>query len=133
MDNAIAPGKIYNYVWKVPERAGPGPNDTDCLTWGYYSDVNPVRDTNTGLVGPLVICRKVNHERLTKINNEKHGRGQDKELSLQYVSVRNIWGLDRTRGQSLLFDSQSRLLNFYFIIVSPHKGYQGLTLLPTTS
>ena len=59
VDNAIAPGKIYNYVWKVPERAGPGPNDTRCLTWGYFSDVDPIRDTNTGLVGPLVICRKV--------------------------------------------------------------------------
>lgn len=59
VDNAIAPGKIHNYVWEVPARAGPGPNDTDCLTWGYYSDVNPVKDTNTGLVGALVICRKV--------------------------------------------------------------------------
>lgn len=59
VDNAIAPGKIHNYVWEVPSRAGPGPNDTDCLTWGYYSDVNPVKDTNTGLVGALVICRKV--------------------------------------------------------------------------
>ena len=59
VDNAIAPGKIHNYVWEVPTRAGPGPNDTDCLTWGYYSDVNPVKDTNTGLVGALVICRKV--------------------------------------------------------------------------
>ncbi|KAL9983729.1 hypothetical protein ACROYT_G005948 [Oculina patagonica] len=57
-DNAIAPGKIYNYVWEVSERAGPGPKDTACLTWGYYSDVNPVKDTNTGLVGPLIICRR---------------------------------------------------------------------------
>lgn len=58
-DDAIAPGRIYNYVWQVSERAGPGPKDTPCVTWAYYSDVNPVEDTNTGLVGPLVICRKV--------------------------------------------------------------------------
>ena len=58
-DDAIAPGRIYNYIWEVSERAGPGPKDTACVTWAYYSDVNPVKDTNTGLVGPLVICRKV--------------------------------------------------------------------------
>lgn len=58
-DDAIAPGKIYNYMWEVSERAGPGPKDTACVAWAYYSDVNPVKDTNTGLVGPLIICRKV--------------------------------------------------------------------------
>lgn len=60
-DNAIAPGRIYNYVWEVPERAGPGSKDTECLTWGYSSDVNPIRDTNSGLVGPLIICKKVRY------------------------------------------------------------------------
>ena len=69
-DNAIAPGKIHNYVWEVPSRAEPGPNDTDCLTWGYYSDVNPVKDTNTGLVGALVICSKVT---LSRMNWMRHG------------------------------------------------------------
>ena len=58
-DNAIAPGKLYNYKWKVSERSGPGPADTACVTWAYFSDVDPVKDTNTGLVGPLIICRKV--------------------------------------------------------------------------
>ncbi|XP_074612928.1 hephaestin-like protein isoform X1 [Acropora palmata] len=58
VDNAIAPGKMYNYEWEVPHRAGPGPKDTDCVSWGYFSDVNPVKDTNSGLVGPLIICGK---------------------------------------------------------------------------
>ena len=43
----------------MSERSGPGPADTACLTWAYFSDVDPVKDTNTGLVGPLIICRKV--------------------------------------------------------------------------
>ena len=40
----------------MSERSGPGPADTACLTWAYFSDVDPVKDTNTGLVGPLIVC-----------------------------------------------------------------------------
>ena len=59
IDNAIERGSIYKYTWKVPERAGPGANGPNCATWAYYSDVDPIKDTNSGLVGPLVICKKV--------------------------------------------------------------------------
>ena len=59
-DGKVAPGTLYKYRWTVPERAGPGPNDTNCITWAYYSDVDSVKDPNSGLVGALVICRKVN-------------------------------------------------------------------------
>ncbi|XP_022810543.1 hephaestin-like protein [Stylophora pistillata] len=58
IDNAIHPGQIYTYKWQVPERAGPGPNGPTCVTWAYYSDVNPIKDRNSGLVGPLVVCKK---------------------------------------------------------------------------
>ena len=59
VDNAIQPGKTYTYIWKVPDRAGPGKDGPACATWAYYSDVNPIKDTNSGLIGPLVICKKV--------------------------------------------------------------------------
>ena len=58
-DNAVDPGKLYTYTWDVPERAGPGPNGPSCMTWAYYSDVNQIKDTNSGLVGPLIVCKKV--------------------------------------------------------------------------
>ena len=58
-DNRIKPNDKYTYSWTVPERAGPGSDDTSCLTWAYYSDVDSVKDPNTGLVGPLIVCRKV--------------------------------------------------------------------------
>ncbi|KAH9508747.1 hypothetical protein Btru_049802 [Bulinus truncatus] len=53
----VAPGQVHQYVWEVPERAGPGHNDPNCIPWLYYSSVNLVNDTNSGLVGPLVVCR----------------------------------------------------------------------------
>uniref|UniRef100_A0A8B9EC93 ferroxidase n=1 Tax=Anser cygnoides TaxID=8845 RepID=A0A8B9EC93_ANSCY len=50
--------EINTYRWNVPERSGPGKTDPNCITWVYYSTVNFVKDTYSGLIGPLVVCRK---------------------------------------------------------------------------
>uniref|UniRef100_A0A8D2PZT0 ferroxidase n=1 Tax=Varanus komodoensis TaxID=61221 RepID=A0A8D2PZT0_VARKO len=55
---AAMPGEIVTYRWDVPERSGPGPNDSACVSWIYYSRVDPVKDLFSGLVGPLKVCRK---------------------------------------------------------------------------
>ncbi|PKU34320.1 hephaestin isoform x1 [Limosa lapponica baueri] len=52
------PGDIVTYRWEVPERSGPGPNDSACVPWIYYSRVDPVKDMYSGLIGPLKICRR---------------------------------------------------------------------------
>ncbi|XP_042749431.1 ceruloplasmin-like, partial [Lagopus leucura] len=54
----VSPGATFTYEWNVPEDVGPTDQDPDCLTWFYYSAVDSVRDTSSGLVGPLVVCRK---------------------------------------------------------------------------
>ena len=56
-DDAVAPGATFDYVWDVPERAGPGPNDPSSIVWPYHSHVNSVRDSNSGLVGTIIITR----------------------------------------------------------------------------
>nr|XP_055194400.1 hephaestin isoform X5 [Nyctereutes procyonoides] len=55
---AAAPGEVLTYQWNIPERSGPGPNDSACVSWIYYSAVDPIKDMYSGLVGPLTICRK---------------------------------------------------------------------------
>ncbi|XP_006149780.1 ceruloplasmin [Tupaia chinensis] len=52
------PGEIQTYTWKIPERTGPTSNDFECIPWLYYSTVNVIKDTNSGLVGPLIVCRE---------------------------------------------------------------------------
>ncbi|OXB78221.1 UNVERIFIED_CONTAM: hypothetical protein H355_006164 [Colinus virginianus] len=52
------PGEINTYRWNVPEQSGPGKTDLNCITWVYYSTANFVKDTYSGLIGPLVVCRK---------------------------------------------------------------------------
>lgn len=57
-DNEVAPGGIYVYFWYIPEEVGPSDLDPDCITNFYQSGVDPVRDTSSGLVGPLLVCKK---------------------------------------------------------------------------
>jgi FtsP/CotA-like multicopper oxidase with cupredoxin domain len=57
-DNEVQPGKVFTYRWTVPQRAGPGPNEPNCIGWMYHSAVNMIRDVPTGLFGPLVTCRR---------------------------------------------------------------------------
>ncbi|XP_064418146.1 ceruloplasmin [Latimeria chalumnae] len=51
------PGETNTYVWKLPERSGPGKGDSNCIVWAYFSTVDPVKDTYSGLIGTLAICR----------------------------------------------------------------------------
>ncbi|KAM4041578.1 ceruloplasmin isoform 2-T2 [Anomaloglossus baeobatrachus] len=55
---ATEPGNIETYIWNIPERSGPALRENNCLTWAYYSEVDQIKDTYSGLIGPLVVCKK---------------------------------------------------------------------------
>ncbi|KAG8000988.1 Coagulation factor V, partial [Nibea albiflora] len=57
-DNEVQPGRNYTYIWKVNSMVGPTPDESPCRTWAYYSGVNPERDIHSGLIGPLLVCKK---------------------------------------------------------------------------
>ncbi|XP_039770951.1 ferroxidase HEPHL1 [Ornithorhynchus anatinus] len=52
------PGEIKTYRWNIPKRSGPGPSDPNCISWVYYSTADFVKDTYSGLIGPLITCRE---------------------------------------------------------------------------
>jgi FtsP/CotA-like multicopper oxidase with cupredoxin domain len=56
-DDAVATGATVTYHWTVPERAGPGPMDPSSIVWMYHSHTDEVRDTNSGLLGAIVVSR----------------------------------------------------------------------------
>uniref|UniRef100_UPI00398EE7CA coagulation factor V n=1 Tax=Pristiophorus japonicus TaxID=55135 RepID=UPI00398EE7CA len=58
MDDIVYPNKTKVYIWHVTKGSAPTEKDFDCRAWTYYSDVNTERDIHTGLIGPLIICRK---------------------------------------------------------------------------
>lgn len=57
-EDVVAPGGEHTYVWEVPERAGPGPSDPNSIVWLYHSHVDEAVDTNTGLIGPIIVTRQ---------------------------------------------------------------------------
>ncbi|KAB0403537.1 hypothetical protein E2I00_007479, partial [Balaenoptera physalus] len=57
-DNAVQPNSTYTYVWHATERSGPENPGSACRAWAYYSAVNQEKDIHSGLIGPLLICRK---------------------------------------------------------------------------
>ncbi|MGB0034563.1 MAG: multicopper oxidase domain-containing protein, partial [Candidatus Acidiferrales bacterium] len=57
-DDAVPPGKTHVYTWKVPERAGPGPNDPSSIIWLYHSHTSELKDVESGLVGAILITRR---------------------------------------------------------------------------
>uniref|UniRef100_A0A8C2XND3 ferroxidase n=1 Tax=Cyclopterus lumpus TaxID=8103 RepID=A0A8C2XND3_CYCLU len=52
----IGPGENFTYTWQVLE--GPSSSDSPCIPYLYYSATDPASDTNSGLVGPLLVCKK---------------------------------------------------------------------------
>uniref|UniRef100_A0A8C3PVI4 ferroxidase n=1 Tax=Chrysolophus pictus TaxID=9089 RepID=A0A8C3PVI4_CHRPC len=75
---SVPPLHNFTYTWTVPKHAGPTSSDPPCLSWMYSSAVDPIRDTSSGLVGPLVICKPG-----TLDDNNKQ-KGIDKEFYLLF-------------------------------------------------
>ena len=57
-DDGVPQGGTHVYVWPVPARAGPGPNDGSSVLWMYHSHTDEVRDINSGLIGPMIITAR---------------------------------------------------------------------------
>lgn len=51
---------MLTYEWTVPDDHSPTSDDSNCLTKFYHSHVRPVKDINSGLIGPLIVCRRGN-------------------------------------------------------------------------
>lgn len=57
-DDMVRPGERYTYQWQVPDTAGPGPADNSSIVWLYHSHVSSIQDSNSGLVGAMIITAR---------------------------------------------------------------------------
>ena len=57
-DDGVPRGGTHVYVWPVPERAGPTPEQGSTAFWMYHSHHSEVEDVNAGLLGPIIISRR---------------------------------------------------------------------------
>ncbi|XP_055977363.1 ceruloplasmin-like [Sorex fumeus] len=52
------PGETRSYFWEIPASSGAEREDSACIPWAYYSTVDQVKDLYSGLIGPLIVCRR---------------------------------------------------------------------------
>ncbi|KAM7108141.1 ceruloplasmin isoform 3-T3 [Ciconia maguari] len=78
-DDAVEPGGQYTYTWDVTEDQGPAKEDADCITRVYHSHIDAPRDVASGLVGPLIICRK-----------DTMNKGSDKHFDAEFILMFSV-------------------------------------------
>ncbi len=89
-DGAVLPGKIHNYVWEIPERAGPGQADPSSVVWLYHSHVDELRDVASGLFGAIVVTAR------GKARPDGHPADVDREFVSLMITINEneSWYLD---------------------------------------
>uniref|UniRef100_A0A8B9NJ83 Plastocyanin-like domain-containing protein n=1 Tax=Accipiter nisus TaxID=211598 RepID=A0A8B9NJ83_9AVES len=90
-DDAVFPGGNYTYAWTVPEDHGPTADDPNCLTWIYHSHIDAPKDIASGLIGPLLTCRK---GILTGSSQRRQDVDTDFFLMFSVVDENLSWYLD---------------------------------------
>lgn len=63
----VTPGSVYRYTWNITEDSGPD-TGRGCVSYLYHSDVDLVRDINSGLVGFILVCLSKYDLFLFKVN-----------------------------------------------------------------
>ncbi|XP_037543318.1 ferroxidase HEPHL1-like [Nematolebias whitei] len=101
----VQPGHIVELTWDVPESSGPGPSDPNCIPYAYYSTVDFIKDLNSGLVGPLVICRRGT----LSYGPDRYRRDTDKEFALLFMifNENQSWYIDDNIRHYLGYDPEA--------------------------
>jgi ceruloplasmin len=57
-DDTVLPGQQYTYVLYTNEEQSPAEGDSHCVTRIYHSHIDAPKDIASGLIGPLILCKK---------------------------------------------------------------------------
>lgn len=79
-DDAVPPGETHTYSWGVPERAGPGPQDASSVMWMYHSHTDEPKDTNSGLMGPIIVTAE----------GEANDDGSPEDVDREFVTMFSV-------------------------------------------
>ena len=90
-NGVVAPGGTHTYIWQVPERAGPGPNDPSSIVWLYHSHNYEGKDTNAGLIGTIIITRKG----MARPDGTPKDVDREFVTALLIIDENNSWYLDQ--------------------------------------
>ncbi|CAL8399015.1 unnamed protein product [Boreogadus saida] len=85
----VGPGETFVYAWQLLD--GPSPSDPACIPYLYYSGTDPIKDTSSGLVGPLLVCKQ------GSLGSSGVQKDVDKEFFLLYsvMDENESWYIDK--------------------------------------
>jgi len=87
----VGPGGQYTYHWVADEGSGPGPGQLSSVVWWYHSHVDEPRETNAGLLGPIIVTAK------GKAKSDGSPKDVDQEFVAAYMIFDELGG--RNEGQ----------------------------------
>uniref|UniRef100_UPI0029548CF0 ceruloplasmin-like n=1 Tax=Panthera onca TaxID=9690 RepID=UPI0029548CF0 len=79
-DDKVHPGEQYTYVMNATQEQSPGEGDSNCVTRIYHSHIDAPKDIASGLIGPLIFCKK------DSLDQEKE-KNIDQEFVLMFSVV----------------------------------------------
>jgi len=88
----VPPGGSFTYVWTADASSGPGPADPSSIVWWYHSHVNEPRETNLGLLGPIVITK----------HDMARPDGRPKDVDREFVTAFFIFDEDNGNERGLM-------------------------------
>jgi hypothetical protein len=56
----VPPGARFIYHWFADKKSGPGPGQPGSIVWWYHPHVDATIETNSGLLGPIIVTAKGN-------------------------------------------------------------------------
>jgi manganese oxidase len=83
----VPPGARFTYKWFADEGSGPGEDQPSSVVWWYHPHTDEPRETNAGLLGPIIITAK------GKANPD----GTPKDVDREFVALFMIF--DELRGK----------------------------------
>ncbi len=99
-DDIVFPGDTYVSTWKVPKRAGPGPNDPSSIVWVYHSHTpHVIAEIQSGLSGVIVITAK------GKARYDSDGRPRPKDVDREFVTLWAVFDENRSLYTDINFDA----------------------------
>lgn len=88
----VNPNGTESYNFTIPWTFAPKDKDSECTPYLYYSNYDMERDVNSGLVGPLLVCKQGTLDSIT--GKQKH---VDREMFLYFSTIdENVsWHIDK--------------------------------------
>jgi hypothetical protein len=85
---SVPPGGRFTYHWYADAGSGPGPGELSSKVWWYHAHTDEARETNAGLLGPIIITAK------GKARNDGSPKDADREFVVLFMLFDQLKGKD---------------------------------------